>query len=82
MEGKAPALPEIQMALLVDDFGPGALGASPDFFDLLRIREVLHIRDVFKLAGTPEQRQLTQGEWRMVRDINAMAAEEARKNAE
>jgi hypothetical protein len=65
------------MALLVEDFGPGALGAQPDFFDLLRIRQVLYVRDVFNVAGTERQKGLTRAQWETVRDINRMAREES-----
>lgn len=72
----------MQAALLVEDFGPGALGASPDFFELIRIRKVLTVRDVFRVAGTERQKQLTQKQWEMVRDLNRLAAQEARGDAE
>ncbi|MFH1745566.1 MAG: hypothetical protein ABIG44_00845 [Planctomycetota bacterium] len=78
----APALPEMQAALLVEDFGPGALGANPDFFELIRIRKVLMVRDIFRIAGTEHQKQLSQAQWEMVRDLNRMAAEEAQGDAE
>ena len=81
-EGAAPALPEIQTALLVEEFGTGVLGPYPDFFDLIRIREILHVRDVFKVAGTKQQKQLTGREWEMVRDLNYLAAQEAQGNGE
>lgn len=68
------------MALLVEEFGTGILGPYPDFFDLIRIREILHVREIFKLVGTEEQKRLTRREWDMVRNINQLAAQEAREN--
>jgi len=73
---KAPALPEIQMALLVEDYGPGALGENLSFFDLMKIRQILIVRDVYGIAGTERQKELSAAHWALVRRIDGMARED------
>jgi hypothetical protein len=73
----APALPEIQAALLVEDFGPGALDGDYGALDLLMLRRVLNVRDVYRYAGTKQQSRLSEAQWQLVFEIDEMAAEDA-----
>ena len=60
---------------MVEQFGPMALGANPDIFDLVRISKILSVRDMYRVAGTHNQKDLTTTQWELIVELDALAAE-------
>lgn len=74
--GKIPVQPDLELALLVERFGPLALGPSPDPFDLMRCADILRVVNLYRMAGTDRQHDLTPGQWDMIVELDILAGQE------
>lgn len=72
-------LPQLQVALMVEEFGPAVLGSQPDFCELIQVSKILNVREMYRLAGTKQQKLLTGRQWEQIVALDRLAAEEATK---
>jgi len=63
------------MALLVEEMGAGVL-PHDDPFMALQLRHVLAVRDAYRTVGTERQKDLGEGQWEMIAQLDKLAAGE------
>lgn len=69
-----PQSPDLHIALMVEQFGPIALGAAPNFFELARSSHLLSVRDMYQVAGTKQQGRLNESQWELIVELDRLAA--------
>ena len=57
--------------------GITVLGTDPNFFEIEQIDQTIRIVEVYGAAGTPRQKNLSPGDWLLVKELDTLAREDA-----
>ena len=69
---------DIDIARLVEKYGPTALLPGVDFFTLVRSAEIDATVSIYRIAGTGMQKNLTPSQWRFIKWMDDLARNDAK----